>query len=67
MDEVRAYELYPGDIFSVGLDVCMFNSNLWTTPFCIVGFDRYKRKWWKIWKPKWTYYVKIKFLGYEVI
>lgn len=67
MNEVRVYELYPGDIFSVGLDVCTSNSSLWTTPFRIVGFDRYKRKWWKIWKPKWTYYVKIKFLVDEVI
>lgn len=67
MDEVRIYKLHDGDIFSVGLDVFMSNSSLWTTPFRIVGFGKYKRKWWQIWKPKWTYYVKIEFLGYEVI
>lgn len=67
MDEVRIYKLHDGDIFSVGLDIFMSDNRFWTTPFCIVGFDKYKRKWWKIWKPKWTYYVKIKFLVDEVI
>lgn len=66
MDEARFYELHNGDIFSVGLDIFMSESSLWVAPFRIVGFDKYKRKWWQIWKPKWTYYVKIKFLGYEV-
>lgn len=67
MDEVRIYKLHNGDIFSVCLDIFMSNNRLWTSPFRIVGFDKYKRKWWQIWKPKWTYYVKIKFLGYEVV
>ena len=66
MDEVRACELYVGDIVSVSLDVFMQESSLWSAPFHIVGFDKYKRKWWQIWKPKWIYYVKIEFLGYEV-
>ena len=67
MDEVRIYKLHDGDIFSVCLDIFMSESMLWEVPFRIVGFDKYKRKWWKIWKPKWMYYVKIKFLVDEVI
>ena len=66
MDAVRACELSVGDIVSVSLDVFMQESSLWSVPFHIVGFDKYKRKWWQIWKPKWIYYVKIEFLGYEV-
>lgn len=48
MIAVRAYELYDGDIFSVGLDIFMSESMLWEAPFRIVGFDKYKRKWWQI-------------------
>lgn len=36
MDEVRAYELHDGDIFSVGLDIFMSESMLWEAPFRIV-------------------------------
>lgn len=63
MDEPRLYELRKGDVFSVGLETLMTNSVLLYAPFQILKFDRYKRKWWQIWKPKWTYYAQIKFLG----
>lgn len=63
MDEPRLYELCKGDIFSIGLETFMATSILWCAPFQILKFDRYKRKWWQIWKPKWTYYAQIKFLG----
>ena len=61
MDEVRAYELHDGDIFSVGLDIFMSESMLWETPFRIVGFDKYRRKWWQFWKPQYVLFVRILF------
>lgn len=64
--QVRGYELKRGDIFSIDLNTFMSSSILWNDPYQILKFDKYKRKWWKIWKPKYTYFVKIDFLGYEV-
>ena len=64
--QVRGYELKRGDIFSIDLNTFMSSSILWNDPYQILKFDKYKRKWWKIWKPKYTYFVKIEFLGYEV-
>lgn len=65
MDNIRAYRLNNGDMFSIDLNSFMSNAQLWTRHFEIMGFDKYKRKWWKFWKPKWTYYVKLMFLGGE--
>lgn len=65
MNEVRAYELHPGDIFSVDLNIFMSESTLWSRQFQIVRFDKFKRKWWQFWKPKWTNFVQIMFVGKE--
>lgn len=63
MNQVRTYKLNKGDIFSVDLSTFMSSSIFWNSPYQILKFDKYKRKWWKIWKPKWTYFVKLEFLG----
>lgn len=60
---MRGYKLQEGDIFSIDLGTFISTSTLWRSPFQILKFDKYKRKWWKFWKPKYTYFVKIKFLG----
>ena len=56
-------KLHKGDIFYVDLNTFMSTSALWCAPYQILKFDKYKRKWWKIWKPKWTYFAQIEFLG----
>lgn len=63
MDAVKAYELHPGDIFSVDLNTFMSECILWDRPFKIMKFDTFKRKCWQFWKPKYTNYVQIQFLG----
>ena len=63
MNQVRAYKLNKGDIFSIDLNTFMYSSFLWNSQYQILKFDKYKRKWRKFWKPKYTYFVKIKFLG----
>ena len=66
MNQARAYTLDKGDILSIDLNPFMHSSIFWNNPFQILKFDKHKRKWWKIWKPKYTYFVKIDFFGYEV-
>lgn len=63
MNQVRTYKLNEGDIFSIDLNTFMSYSIFWNNSYQILKFDKYKRKWWQIWKPKWTYYVKLEFLG----
>ena len=63
MNQVRAYKLNKGDIFSIDLNTFMYSSFLWNSQYQILKFDKYKRKWWKFWKLKYTYFVRIKFLG----
>ena len=63
MDEQRFYQLNKGDIFSVDLKTFMSCCYLWCSPFQILKFDKYKRKWWQFWKPKWIYFAQIEFLG----
>ena len=48
MDEVRAYELHPGDIFSVNLNIFMSESTLWSRQFQIMKFDKFKKDWDKL-------------------
>lgn len=60
---MRGYKLQEGDIFSIDLGTFISTSTLWRSPFQIVGFDNYKRKWWKIWKPRYTHVVRIQYLG----
>ena len=68
MNEVtRVYQLRQGDIFSV--EVESFNKTFpcdslkdamdLSESFQILRVFKIKRKWWKIWKPKFTYYVKV--------
>lgn len=61
--EPRFYKLNIGDQFSVDFNTFIANRQLWEKQFQIVDINRFKRKWWKIWKPKWIYFVRIKFLG----
>ena len=63
MVKVRGYRLRKGDIFSIDLNSFMTTSILWNSQFQIMKFDKYKRKWWKIWKPKYTYFVRLMYLG----
>ena len=63
MMEIKGYKLHKGDIFYVDLNTFMSTNTLWCAPYQILKFDKYKRKWWKIWKPKWTYFAQIEFLG----
>lgn len=66
MDRVRVYELHKGDIFNIDLNTFMSYSVFWNRPYQILKFDKYKRKWWKVWKPMYAYFVKVEFLGREV-
>ena len=66
MNQARVYKLNKGDILSIDLNTFMLSSIFWNYPFQILKFNKCKRQWWKIWKPKYTYFVKIEFLGYEV-
>ena len=70
-EAIRAYQLHQGDIFSV--EVESFNktfpyNNLkdaidLSKSFQILRVFKIKRKWWKIWKPKFTYCLKIMYNG----
>ena len=63
MDQVRTYKLHKGDIFSIDLNTFMSSSIFWNNPCKILKFVKYKRKWWKFWKPRYTYYVRIEYEG----
>ena len=60
---MRGYKLQEGDIFSVDLGTFISTSTLWRSQFQILGFDSHKRNWWKIWKPRYTHFVRIQYLG----
>ena len=58
----KLYKLNDGDVFTIIIDTFMRDSKFWRDPYKIVGFDRIKRQWWKLWAPKYTYYVKLEYV-----
>ena len=63
----RVYKLHYGDVFCVDVKTFLSTSTLWSKDYQIIGTSTIKRKhWWCIWKSN-RLFVKIQYLGGDVL